>query len=249
MPPEHEGDKGSRFVFCHRGVRVTVEQQAVGARGGDVDLTGDLVWPTATIFCRYLCEHAQMLRGRRVLDLGAGTGLVGLVAAALGACVTLVDVPRVIPLLARNAAAYSTAGAPTAARDPSVPAAVEVRSLWWGDGPAMAQLMAERGPFDVVLCCEVVYQQPLNVLEALRATIDTLLLRPSGQVIFAYQHRDGAEITDTILFEKLPASGLQLVEEESLDQWDDSWDDTQCRWVRTYAAEAGSGLLRASAAL
>jgi len=66
-------------------------------------------------------------------------------------------------------------------------------------------LKAERGPFDVVLCCEVVYQQPQSVLHTLAKTIGALVMRPGGTVIFAYQHRDGAEITDSNFFEALPA--------------------------------------------
>jgi len=108
---------GDSFVFSTGQVRVAVEQwcRDDAARGGEVDLTGDLVWPTATIFCRYLCERAVALNlgGRRVLDLGAGTGLVGLVAAALGAEATFTDVPRVFPLLASNVAVAAAVAAAT----------------------------------------------------------------------------------------------------------------------------------------
>ena len=39
----------------------------------------------ALALCRYLEEDgAQLVRGKRVIELGAGTGLVGLVAHGLG---------------------------------------------------------------------------------------------------------------------------------------------------------------------
>ena len=42
----------------------------------------------ALALCRYLeSVNSDLLSGRRVIELGAGTGLVGLVAHALGECV------------------------------------------------------------------------------------------------------------------------------------------------------------------
>ena len=207
---EAEGAEASvpgreRFRFRHGGVDVAVEQRRSGDRGAaaNVDMTGDLVWPTATIFCKYLCDHAPLFSGLRVLDLGAGTGLVGLVCGALGGRVTLTDVPRVLPLLAQNTATAAAEGATAAG---SALAAASVRSLWWGDGPTLRALAAE-GRFDVVLCCEVVYQQPPKVLVLLRETL-LALLRPGGVAVFAYQQRDGSEVTDAEFFESLPRSGL-----------------------------------------
>lgn len=64
------------------------------------------LWPAATGMCRYL-ENAYganqtLLRGVRVLELGAGTGMAGVMAARLGAYVTLSDLPHVLPNLQRN---------------------------------------------------------------------------------------------------------------------------------------------------
>jgi len=181
------------------------------------------------VFCRYLCEHAELVSGLRVLDMGAGTGLVGLTTAELGARATLVDVPRVLPLLSGNVTAFRQSGGNRASSD------IVAGPLWWGDEPAIEQLAADRGLFDVILCCEVVYQQPAEVLDALRRTLEALLLRPGGKVVFAYQHRDGSEITDVEFFAKLSSlSCMRLISEEPLSQWDDAWDDTLCRWVRIY---------------
>lgn len=44
-----------------------------------------------------------MVSGQRIIELGSGTGVVGLVAAALGAQqVTLTDKQQILPLLKRN---------------------------------------------------------------------------------------------------------------------------------------------------
>merc|ERR1711912_85667 len=67
------------------------------------DATGNLVWPACHAFGAYLCEHPEIVRGRRVVELGAGTGCAGLVAAALGADeVLLTDLAGTMPLLQRN---------------------------------------------------------------------------------------------------------------------------------------------------
>ena len=56
------------------------------AAAGGGDLTGVRVWEAAPPLIEYIsCHRAQLLAGRSVLELGAGTGAVGLAAAAFGA--------------------------------------------------------------------------------------------------------------------------------------------------------------------
>ena len=63
--------------------------------------TGSALWTAAIGLARYL-EHRYhrgaegALTGRRVLELGCGTGLVSLVAAALGGDVVATDIPECI---------------------------------------------------------------------------------------------------------------------------------------------------------
>ena len=46
---------------------------------------------------------SQVSAGQRALELGSGTGYVGLVAAALGTDVTATDLPPTLPLLEKPA--------------------------------------------------------------------------------------------------------------------------------------------------
>ena len=48
----------------------------------DVDPTGNYVWPATLLFAAYLCEHPELVRGKRVVELGAGTGVAELGRAA-----------------------------------------------------------------------------------------------------------------------------------------------------------------------
>ena len=43
------------------------------------------VWAVAHVMCRQLAAHPEAVRGCRVLELGAGTGVAGILAAKLGA--------------------------------------------------------------------------------------------------------------------------------------------------------------------
>lgn len=239
-----ETEESRAFHFSHKGVAVSVSERRRQPKDPlATDYTGDLVWPTAVAFSRYICEK-HGLEGTRALDVGAGTGLVGLVVHRMGAkSVTFTDVPRVIPLLSRNVALHCLADA-TRKADPAETQAGEaiVRPLLWGEAEAEA-LVQERGHFDLVLCCEVVYQQPQQVWQSLQAVLKRVLARPGGRVVFAYQHRDGAEVTDAQFFETLEeACGVHLESEESLSAWDDAWDDIDFRWVRTYVATAAAQL-------
>ncbi|XP_072224216.1 histone-arginine methyltransferase METTL23 isoform X2 [Leuresthes tenuis] len=49
------------------------------------------VWPCAVVLAQYLWTHREELRGRKVLELGAGVSLPGVVAARCGADVILSD--------------------------------------------------------------------------------------------------------------------------------------------------------------
>jgi predicted nicotinamide N-methyase len=52
---------------------------------------GAVLWPAALALAHEIATRAPAFRGRTVLELGAGTGLPGIVAAALGAAVVQTD--------------------------------------------------------------------------------------------------------------------------------------------------------------
>ncbi|KAM8806643.1 protein N-lysine methyltransferase METTL21A [Eudromia elegans] len=103
-----------------------------------------VVWDAAVVLSAFLEAGGVELRERAVLELGAGTGLLGIVAALLGARVTITDRAAALPLLEANV------------RDnlpPAVRPRAAVRELTWG-----RELGAfPRGAFDVVLGSDIVY--------------------------------------------------------------------------------------------
>uniref|UniRef100_A0A8B9UBN5 Valosin containing protein lysine methyltransferase n=2 Tax=Anas TaxID=8835 RepID=A0A8B9UBN5_9AVES len=66
---------------------------------GDV---GCVVWDAALVLAKFLETGACPLARRAVLELGAGTGAVGIMAATLGANVTVTDLEELQELLLVN---------------------------------------------------------------------------------------------------------------------------------------------------
>ncbi|KAL8474447.1 hypothetical protein ACS0TY_031060 [Phlomoides rotata] len=143
------------------------------------------LWPAAASLvalldrqsaCLFGCSPAQARR-LRILELGSGTGLVGIAAAALlGARVTVTDLPHVLPNLQfnvdANAAALGLRGG-----------AVEVAPLSWGE---TQQMDAVGRDYDVVLGSDVVYHD--HLYEPLLQTLRYYLLESDNSVVFVMAH-------------------------------------------------------------
>lgn len=89
---------------------LSLDQRAPGGDAAPLSATGDVepaftasrVWPASAELALHL---ADAVRGRSVIELGAGAGLSGLACAVLGASrVVLTDLPENLALLERNAA-------------------------------------------------------------------------------------------------------------------------------------------------
>ena len=93
------------------------------------------------------------LRGKRVLELGSGTGLVGVVAARLGADVTVTDLPHVLENLEENLRLNQDLVA-------AAGGSVQAQVLRWGEESDVACL---GGNYDVILGADVVYSDTLFV--------------------------------------------------------------------------------------
>ncbi|CAJ1390707.1 unnamed protein product [Effrenium voratum] len=177
---------------------ITVEQEVANARSGE-DSTGSVVWPSAYSMCAHLCAHPHLVRGKRVVELGAGTGLVGLVCAALGAEVVLTDLPQGLQLLQKNVDRNAAA-----LRVP-----VKVAELRWG--MEAARQVAPEG-CDVVIGCEVIYQHDDETSAALVGAM-RCLAGEEGVCLMAYEFRDGL-VQDAVFFDC--ANEVFEVEGESL---------------------------------
>ena len=73
-----EAQKCATLALPGLGGVIRLQQTSFEAAG-----TGGLMWPAASVLCRWL--SSQTLQGANVLELGCGTGAVGIYCAACGA--------------------------------------------------------------------------------------------------------------------------------------------------------------------
>ena len=148
---------------------------------------GSCVWTAAIAFSKFLEHHYRQMTGLRCIELGSGTGLVGLVAASIGASVVVTDLDRIMGRLGDNVIANSAPTEDSVWRGAPAGGKVRAAELCWGETP----LEQFEPPFDLVLACEVIYEPEL--VPPLLATLRTLA-GPEGSVLLAYDCRGRAGV-------------------------------------------------------
>ena len=172
-----------------------------------VRLFAHYVWNAALVLAA-LVDHGRVpVRGRRVIELGAGAGLPGVVAALRGAVdVVLTDYPA--PYFLDNLTANIERNLPALAAGRHV----HVLGHAWGT-PVDALLAAGEGTarFDAVLLADVLWMPDLHgaLLDSCRR-----LVRPAaegGRVWLAFGKHTGEHITDAFLaLAASPAHGFTV---------------------------------------
>lgn len=128
---------------------------------------GLLLWASAVGLAREIAASPRLVEGRRVLEIGAGIGLAGLVAAASGAAeVVQTDYQEAaLSLCAHNSAENGIA-----------PDRIRTALGDWRAFPDLGQ------PFDLVLGSDVLYERTLH--PPLLALLPTLVA-PGGRLLLA----------------------------------------------------------------
>ena len=187
-----------------------------------VDGLGGFVWNGAFKLCAYCTEHSERLvRGKRVLELGAGCGLPGIVSATLGAS-TVVLTDQFTDLLEPNVAANAQHCA----------APIEVSVLSFGDGAEELQQLdriVTPAPFDLVLGSEIT-SLGREVRGLLLKTVSALRARSAGLRLLLVSDMCGKECdgqcasgcpTAQFLLQLVKA-GWQVVRAEAFRYCDDA---------------------------
>ncbi|HKO89762.1 MAG TPA: methyltransferase domain-containing protein [Polyangiaceae bacterium] len=156
------------WTILHTGAILSHEDEERFLRGDPPRLPyGIALWPAAIALAHEIA--ARPLRGLRVLELGAGTGLPGIVAAGLGADVLQTD---------RNAAALVVAGR-NAERNGVL---LQQRAADWTD-------WHDTAAYDLIIGADILYAD--SVHPQLRHIFDANLA-PGGRVLLADPFREAS---------------------------------------------------------
>ncbi|XP_073319937.1 protein-lysine methyltransferase METTL21C-like [Pagrus major] len=156
-----------------------------------IDSYGAVMWPAALALCSFLDNNRQRvnLQGKEVLELGAGTGLVTIVASLLGASVTATDLPVVLSNLRANVMRN------TRGRCRHTP---QVAALSWGYDLENTYPTSVYH-YDYVLAADVVYHH--DFLDELLFTMKHFC-KPGTTLIWANKVRFETDLTFTENFKK-----------------------------------------------
>lgn len=192
--------------------------------------TGFQVWPGSRLLVEGLTfgaenngdcpalqkwQHAirNTLSPLRILELGAGVGVVGASLAAAGAQVLLTDLPTLVtesldPNLERNATTTDYDSSSDDGPDWFHPAAchpigqgwVAATALDWSK-PILEQLNDDQCQVDVVVASDCVWLA--SMLDGLLNTVDSIFQqsrRPNTSLLMSFQRRDASQGDDSEMF-------------------------------------------------
>lgn len=172
-------------LSLHQAPCVSAEHAKEAKASSDGSTTASTVWDAGVVLAAHVFNAYGKNAGQRprlrCLDLGAGTGIVGLACAVSGVFerVVLTDMPTVVPLLERNANSHATL---TSTRGGGT---VKVLPMSWEDDAMLRSAMAH-GPFDLLVGGDVLYRPQvvpplLYALRHLAGPQTTVLLAASLQ--------------------------------------------------------------------
>lgn len=162
-----------KFTFASSANGTVIEQEILGWSAGGCAV----VW--SDLLPRIVAFHGEPLcGGKTVLELGAGCGLVGLVAAHWASRVDITDGdPQEVSLIEANVAAYA----------PKAGGVCSALHLDWGAAQAAAAKASGavvKDGYNLILAAQVVYVP--DAIEPLVETIDSLLSEDGGSECILY---------------------------------------------------------------
>ena len=201
--------------------------------------TGLTLWKASHYLCQYQMDHIQLFENKRILELGAGLGLNGILAwkstANSQVCITDGDSDALVHLrenVNRNRNENS--------HDDTHNNNISSNQLIWGKETSTKFLsdIANNQTYDVIIASDIIYS-PV-IIEPLWETVQTLLKKPSscveeekgeeedggGIFVMAYARRDKVPVSFDLVCEKAEEHGFvwEMVKE----------DEEEGIWVYTF---------------
>lgn len=147
---------------------------------------GCYLWPSAMAMASII--HSISHPGQRILELGAGIGLPGLLLGKMGNKVMLTDSEEYTQVLSNLRRAVSTN---------DLDLVCEVMPLTWGHFNDPAFDVVEKG-YDLIIGCDVLYDP--SSFESLFATVKLILnYSPGARFLTTYQERSSKRNVDGLL--------------------------------------------------
>ena len=173
------------------------------------------MWKAAPRLAAFLQSRPELCRGRTVLELGAGLGLVGITAHLQGAeSVVMTDGDT-------RALAQMRLNVRENCGDDGRGSVISCRQLLWGS-PQVDAFARERGGFATILGADVIYT--LESIEPLFDTVARLLERPRGRFVLS-RFNKWNDVEDDSIFDVARRRGLRVDATESEGICIFTWDD------------------------
>eukprot|EP00742_Colponemidia_sp_Colp-10_P004244 GILJ01004528.1.p1 GENE.GILJ01004528.1~~GILJ01004528.1.p1 ORF type:complete len:243 (+),score=25.99 GILJ01004528.1:206-934(+) len=140
------------------------------------DFTGLKIWPASDVLCRYIFKYSDEFVNKRVIELGAGTGICGIVAATFSRHVAITDGNDiVVELLNANLQANQPKGS------------MEAQMLYWGASSSSLQPFLTQH-WDWIIGADLMYNTV--AVELLLQTAKALLQsNPQSRFILTHRRR------------------------------------------------------------
>ncbi|KAJ4763065.1 Protein-lysine methyltransferase METTL21B [Rhynchospora pubera] len=184
----------------------------------DYDLTGQLVWPGAVLMNNYLSNHAEILSGRSVIELGSGIGITGILCSRFCKEVVLTDHnDEVLEIIRKNIELEASR------RNQNLPG-LTAKKLEWGNREHIQQILqTHHSGFDIVLGADIyiLFEHFMSHLSFQQSsvphlfdTVQQLLQKKRTGCKFIPAYVSRAKTMDTMVMNEAIQRGMQISEVE-----------------------------------